>query len=170
MNPKRARVAPADLAAFYDSLQELLRIYQFRNRDQACYGTITPNECYALEAIERAGTLCVTELATCLGLHKSNASRLAAGLAARKLLRRSKNVDNARRLSLELTPRGQALHAAIRARVEQAHREILETFSPANGRLFIRLLDALAAEARDRVGSGCGSATADDDAKGETAC
>jgi len=42
-------------ADFYEALQELLRIYQFRDRDRACYGTVTANECYALEAIERAG-------------------------------------------------------------------------------------------------------------------
>jgi len=54
---------PGELAAFYEALQALLRVYQFRDRDRACYGDITPHDCYALEAIERAGELLVSRLA-----------------------------------------------------------------------------------------------------------
>src|SRR5437868_936667 len=121
--------SPTESSSFYDALQRLLRIYQFRDRDRTCYGDVTPNECYALEAIELAGPLRVNDLAAALGLHKSNASRLAAGLAERGLLRREDDRDDPRAARLELTPKGKAAHAQIRARVQAAHREILDGFS-----------------------------------------
>ena len=79
----RSMVSAAERRRFYAALQELVRIYQFRDRDVACYGDVSPDECYALEAIEAAGKARVGDLAAALNLHKSNASRLAAALEAK---------------------------------------------------------------------------------------
>ena len=137
---------------FYDALQELLRIYQFRDRDRACYGAISPNECYALEAIERTGGLSVCGLATALGLHKSNASRLADGLEQKGYLRRDTDPSDGRGLRLAITAEGRRVHGAIRARVEAAHADILAGHTPAFRRDVVRLLRELAREAARRIG------------------
>lgn len=147
-----ARASVAESAAFYEALQELLRLYQFRDRNRACYGQVTPNECYALEAIERAGALTVGELAAALGLHKSNASRLATALEARGLARRRRAKGDGREVLLRVTPEGQAAHAAIRAGVQAAHRRILDRFAPETRAEIVRLLGLLAGEARQRIG------------------
>lgn len=145
----------AERRAFYEALQELLRVYQFRDRDRACYGTVTPHECYALEAIGRAGTLPVGGLAAALGLHKSNASRLGDALAAKGFVRRTSNADDGRAVVLSLTAAGRKTHDAIRAQVERRHAAILAGFPRPLRRGFVRLLGELAAEAAARVGDGC---------------
>lgn len=138
--------------SFYEALQEFLRIYQFRDRDRACYGSVTPHECYALEAIHRAGVLSVGALAAALRLHKSNAGRLAATLEERGLVRRETDDHDARGVRLRLTGDGARVHDGIRARVESRQAAILTTFPPGVRRAFVRLLAALAAEATGRVG------------------
>jgi DNA-binding MarR family transcriptional regulator len=153
--PPRESGSPdaAERRAFYEALQELLRIYQFRDRDRACYGAVSAHECYALEAIGRAGALPIGALGAALGLHKSNASRLAAALEAKGFARREADADDGRGVRLRLTAAGRRTHDAIRAKVEARQAEILAAFPPAVRRSFVRLLGELAAEAAPRVGS-----------------
>jgi DNA-binding MarR family transcriptional regulator len=148
-----AAPAAAERRAFYEALQELLRIYQFRDRDRACYGSVSAHECYALEAIERAGALPVGGLGQTLGLHKSNASRLAAALEAKGFVRREADADDGRGVRLRLTTAGRRTHDAIRAKVEARQAAIVAAFPPAVRRSFVRLLGELAAEASARVGA-----------------
>lgn len=144
--------AQAELAAFYEALQALLRVYQFRDCDRACYGDVTPHDCYALEAIERASELTVSRLAAELGLHKSNASRIASGLVRRGYAARRTEHADGRSVLLSLTPLGRARHAAVRRRVQAAQSRILRRYPAAARRDFVRLLRALAHEAEARVG------------------
>jgi DNA-binding MarR family transcriptional regulator len=139
---------------FYEALQELLRIYQFRDRNRTCYGAVTPNECYALEAIERAGVLSVGALGVALRLHKSNATRLAATLEKRHLVLREPDGSDGRGVRLRLTARGACVHEAIRTGIMARHAAILSDFSPGVRRAFVRLLSALSREAAGRVGGG----------------
>ena len=149
-------VSAAESRRFYAALQELIRIYQFRDRDVACYGDVSPDECYALEAIEMAGKVRVGDLAAALNLHKSNASRLAVALEAKGYVARARDRGDGRALVLQITKRGRRVHDAIRARVEGIHAEILGSYPPAVRKAFVQLLGDLAAEARVRVGGGCG--------------
>lgn len=144
--------APAELAAFYEALQALLRVYQFRDRDRVCYGDVTPHDCYALEAIERAAELPVSRLAEELGLHKSNASRIASGLARRGYVSRRTAAGDGRSVLLRLTPLGRARHAGVRQRVQAAQGRILRRFPAAARGEFVRLLRELRREAESRFG------------------
>lgn len=153
-------VSAAERRRFYAALQELIRIYQFRDRDVACYGDVSPDECYALEAIEMAGKVRVGDLAAALNLHKSNASRLAVALEAKGYVTRARDRGDGRALVLRMTKRGRRVHDAIRARVEGIHAGILDPYPPAVRQAFVQLLRDLAAEATVRVGGGCGSGPA----------
>ena len=142
-------------------MQSLVRVYQLRDRDRACYGTVTPNECYALEAVERAGALSVNELAAALGLHKSNASRIADALEAKRFVRRRTDANDGRAWRLEVTAHGSAAHAAIRASIESRYAAILEAVPDATRAALVELVRALGAEAAARIGRpGCGPAEA----------
>jgi DNA-binding MarR family transcriptional regulator len=145
-------VAGEERRRFYTALQRLLRIYQFRDRDVACYGDVSADECYALEAIEAGGPLRVGDLAAALNLHKSNASRLAAALEAKGYVARAAERGDGRAVRLRVTARGRAVHGAIQGRVEAIHAEILARYPAATRQAFVRLLGELADEARERVG------------------
>jgi DNA-binding MarR family transcriptional regulator len=147
------RGAPgAHAAALYEAMQALVRTYQLRDRDRACYGDVTPNECYALEAIERAGRVSVNELAAALGLHKSNASRLADALVDRGLVARRADPRDGRARRLEATPRGIVAHAAIRAGIEKRYRGLLAGVPAASRGALVALVRALTDEAAARIG------------------
>lgn len=151
MSARRPATA-AELDAFYEALQGLLRVYQFRDRDRPCYADLTPHDCYALEAIERLGELPVSRLAVELGLHKSNASRLAGSLERRGYVARRSARGDARSVLLRLTPLGRARHAAARRRVQRAQRRILRGYSARAREAFRALLVELAREALKRFG------------------
>jgi len=144
--------APAEAAAFSEALEALLRVYRIRDRDAACYGDVSANECHSLEAVERAGVLRVNDLAAELGLHKSNASRVAAGLVARGYLSRGEEAGDARAVGLRTTPAGRRLHRALRARVDAGHAALLGRYPPAVRRGVVALLEALAAQTAERFG------------------
>ena len=142
-------------------MQALVRVYQLRDRDRACYGTITPNECYALEAIERAGALSVNELGVALGLHKSNASRIADALEAKRLVRRRTDANDGRAWRVEITAKGSEAHAAIRTGIERRYAALLDEVPEATRAALVDLVRALGAEAAARIGRpGVGSAGA----------
>ncbi len=154
MAPRGAahRLDLADSAALYDAMQALVRVYQFRDREASCYGDVSPNECYALEAIEHAGGLSVNGLAAVLGLHKSNSSRIIDGLAARGYVARRADTVDGRAVRVAITPRGAAVHAAIRVSIEARYASLLAPLAPAIRHQLVSLLRSLGEEAAERIG------------------
>ncbi|HVT16016.1 MAG TPA: MarR family transcriptional regulator [Thermoanaerobaculia bacterium] len=153
----------AEVAEFYDALQELLRVAQFRDRERICCYDISITECYSLEALDRHGPLMLNRLAAELRLDKSTASRVAAALEEKGYVRRDADPADRRALRLGLTPRGAALHARIRRDIETRHAALLAGLDPATRRAATGLLRRLAADlccsgapAADGCRDGCG--------------
>jgi DNA-binding MarR family transcriptional regulator len=165
-SPTAARPDPVETGAFYEALQAFLRVYQFRDRDRACYGDLTPNDCHALEAVAARGAARIADLATDLGLHKSNASRIASGLVDRGYLSRDPGEEDGRSVRLCVTPLGRARHAAVRRRVEAAHAAILARYPASTRRALPRLLDELRREAEARIVASGGGETSGGGEKG----
>src|SRR3954462_6510043 len=69
-----------DTEALYDALSELIRVYQFRDRDRICCFDVSVTQCYALEALARRGGMTLNDLAAQLYLDKSTASRVVDAL------------------------------------------------------------------------------------------
>ena len=136
----------ADAAAFYNALQELLRVAQFRDRERICCYDISITECYGLEVLDRRGPLMLNQLASALRLDKSTASRVAAALEEKGYVRRDEDPADRRALRLRLTPRGEALHRRIRQDIEARHADLLAGFDPAARHAATGLLRRLAAD------------------------
>jgi DNA-binding MarR family transcriptional regulator len=66
-----------------------------------------------------------------LGVSKQAASQLIDTLVIRGYLQRHVNLDDRRRMTIELTDRGRAAGSAIRAGVEAVDAELAELISPA---------------------------------------
>jgi hypothetical protein len=49
----------ADAVALHEALSELVRVYQFRDRDRICCHDISVTQCYALDALLRRGPAAV---------------------------------------------------------------------------------------------------------------
>ncbi len=146
-----------DVRAFYDALSELVRVYEFRDRDRICCHDVSVTQCYALEALARQGALTLNELAAHLYLDKSTTSRVVDALERKGYVARRPHPQDGRALQLEATPAGRALHGRIEADILEEERRLLAGFSPEVRQAMAQLLGRLARAAAANVTTGGGS-------------
>lgn len=118
---------PTDQAErLYQAFSELVRSYQFRDRNEVgCHG-ITVSQCYALELACERGPLAMKELAQELRLDVSSVTRAIDGLVARNLVERVASPGDRRVCHVRPTRSGRALHRRIRAELVEEHAQVLE--------------------------------------------
>jgi DNA-binding MarR family transcriptional regulator len=141
--------------ALHDALSELVRVYQFRDRDRICCHDVSVTQCYAVDALVRRGPSTLGDLARELFLDKSTASRVVATLVRKKYVARAPHPADGRAVVLRVTAAGRRLHELIRKDLVAEARHLIEDFEPevreAAARLILRL--ARAAAARSGVGA-----------------
>lgn len=118
----------ADAAALHRVLLDLKRVYQFRDRDQICCHDISVTQYWALEALQRMGTLTLNELAAELYLDKSTASRVVDALERKGYVKRSRHQRDGRALALNIAPAGKRLFAQIEADILAHEGKLLAGF------------------------------------------
>jgi DNA-binding MarR family transcriptional regulator len=146
-----------DAAALYEALSDLIRVYQFRDRDRICCHDISVTQCYALESLARRGPLTLNELAAELYLDKSTVSRVVNTIERKKLLRRRPHKQDRRAVQLEITSAGRRLQEVIRADIEERERRLIADFDPAARKALIDLVGRLAQAAKERVSTASGT-------------
>ena len=149
----------SDATALHEALSELVRVYQFRDRDRICCHDISVTQCYALEALLRRGPSSLNELASELYLDKSTASRVVATLVRKRYVRRSPHPGDGRAVVLTVTAAGRKLHDRIRGELIGEAKTLLEDFEPevreGAARLILRLARAAAARSGVNAGAAC---------------
>jgi len=154
-DPQLAR----DAAALQRALSDLIRVYQFRDRDRICCHDISVSQCYALEALVERGPLTLNDLAAHLYLDKSTASRVVDGLERKGLARRGAHPEDGRAVLLSATHAGTRLCRRIQDELVVDQMRLLEEFEPdvrqAMTRLIARLADAAAARLETGGGTCC---------------
>jgi MarR family transcriptional regulator, 2-MHQ and catechol-resistance regulon repressor len=156
--PAKPERLEADAAALHEALSELVRVYQFRDRDRICCHDISVTQCYALEALLRRGPSGLNELAAELYLDKSTASRVIAALERKRYVSRASHPDDGRAIVLTVTAAGKRLCDRIRTDLVAEAKQLLVDFEPevreGAARLIFRL--ARAAAVRSGIGPGAG--------------
>lgn len=150
-------VVEQDARDFQRALTDLIRVYQFRDRDAVCCYDITPAQSHALERLAINGPMTMNEFASALYLEKSSASRLADGLERKGFVIRKPHSDDARALQLALTPRGRQLYERIDRDLLEERREILSDLAPSQRRVVIRSIARLAQAAAAKVDTSGGT-------------
>jgi len=140
----------------YAALSDLVRVYQFRDRDRICCHDISVTQCYALEALVRLGPRTLNELAAALYLDKSTASRVVTTLERKGYVVRLPHPRDKRAILIDLTPSGRRLHTRIEKDLIEETRQLIHDFEPAVRRAAPSLLSQLARAAERRAG--CASA------------
>lgn len=141
-----------DAEALYEALNNLVRVYQFRDRDRICCRDVSVTQCYALETLIHNGPMRLNALAELLWLDKSTASRVVDTLVRKQYVRRREDAEDRRAVTLEVTDSGRALHQDIRRGLIAEEREMLQTL-PADVRAgAVDLLNRLAHAAAIRSG------------------
>ena len=132
-----------DAARLQESVADLIRVLQFRDRDRACCYDLSVSQCHALEALIKHGPMTVTRLGDFLYLEKSTASRLAKALLEKDLVRRRAPKSDGRIVILQVTETGQRLARKILNDLAEEYRELLEEFDPDVRAALPKLLDRL---------------------------
>jgi DNA-binding MarR family transcriptional regulator len=155
---RRVSGLEADATALHEALSELVRVYQFRDRDRVCCHDISVTQCYALEALLRRGPGGLNELAAELYLDKSTASRVVSSLERKGYVSRAPHPEDGRAIVLRVTAAGRRLHDRIRKDLIAESKKLMEDVEPEvreGAALLIRRL-ARSAAARSGVAPGTG--------------
>src|SRR3954462_2204502 len=92
-----------DAAALHAAVAELVRVYQFRDRDRICCHDISVTQCYALETLVEHGPLRLSALAERLFLDKSTTSRVVAALVKKGYVEQRPEAGDGRATALHVT-------------------------------------------------------------------
>lgn len=156
-DPETSQDILPDTLEFHRALTELVRVYQFRDRERICCYDVSVTQCYALEALARRGAQTLNELAGELYLDKSTTSRVVDTLAAKGYAERRVNPASGRSVLVSATRAGRALHARIEHDILLEEQRLLGDFAPAVRRRMAGLIGSLAQAAAARVDARGGS-------------
>jgi MarR family 2-MHQ and catechol resistance regulon transcriptional repressor len=120
----------ADTLALHRTFSELLRVFQFRDRDRICCHDISVTQCYALGTLVERGERTLNELAAELFLDKSTASRVVDALVAKGYVTRTPHPRDRRAVQLMPTAEGRELFARIDAELLAELRGVTAAFPP----------------------------------------
>jgi MarR family transcriptional regulator, 2-MHQ and catechol-resistance regulon repressor len=146
-----------DAQELHRALSELIRVYQFRDRDRICCYDVSVAQCNALEVLVRHGPVTLNELAAGLYLDKSTTSRIVDGLERKGYVVRRTHPEDRRALLLEPTMSGRQLMARIEHDILEEEKHLLAEFEPEVRQAMARLIARLARAAAARVDTSGGT-------------
>jgi MarR family 2-MHQ and catechol resistance regulon transcriptional repressor len=140
-----------DAIELQEALNDLIRVYQFRDRKRICCYDVSVTQCYALRELVRKGPIPLTQLADALYLDGSTASRVVDTLERKGYATRSQDPGDKRAIRLEATASGRGIYAQIEEDLLNEQRALLEDIDPEIRQATTRLIARLAREAAERV-------------------
>jgi DNA-binding MarR family transcriptional regulator len=149
-----------DAADLQAAVADLVRVYQFRDRDRICCHDISVTQCYALETLVEHGSMRLSALAERLFLDKSTTSRVVATLVKKGYVEQGPDAQDGRAIALSATRKGRNLCTRITSDLVDQQRQLLQDLDPDVRAGVVRVLRRLtqAADARFRSGAAAGEA------------
>ncbi len=108
-----------------DVFGELVRRYQFRDREEVCCFGVSVSQCHALEFLYTHGPVSMGELAEHLCLEISTVTRVIDHLVREDLAKRVPCSEDRRVCRVDLTRRGRSLVVKIRGELVAEYEEVL---------------------------------------------
>ena len=143
-----------DALALHEAVADLVRVYQFRDRDRICCHDVSVTQCYALQTIVEHGPLRLSALAERLFLDKSTTSRVVSTLVRKGYVEQRADAKDGRATTLSATRQGQRLCARITDDLVDQQRQLLQDLDPEVRAGVVRVLRRLAHAADARFRSG----------------
>lgn len=137
------KVNDKQIASFHHQIVELIKKYQFRDRNQTVCCGVSVSQCYLLETLHTHGALTVNEVAKKMFLSISTITRVVDQLVKKELVSRREGVEDRRVRLLELTEKGHAVYEQSWKMVFQSEKKILEHFPLEQRDLLIDFLKKL---------------------------
>ena len=148
--------AAAELQA---AVADLVRVYQFRDRERICCHDISVTQCHALETLVEHGPLRLSALADRLFLDKSTTSRVVATLVKKGYVEQGADAQDGRAIALSASRKGRSLCERITDDLVHQQKELLQDLDPDVRAGVVSVLRRLAqaANARFRAGTSTGN-------------
>ncbi len=128
------------IAALYPALMRSMS----RLRGVLAAGSdLTYNQYKTLLTVSDLGSCSLNDLASHLKVGASSASEMVERLVRARLVRREREGEDRRALTLRLTPAGERLLGRIREGIVDNYREILERLSPGDRARLLRAIEDL---------------------------
>jgi len=148
-DPKQSTL-DGDALNLYKALSDLVRAYQYRDRQNIYYYDVSATQCYALAAINAHGSLALNQLAKSLHLDKSTTSRVIDSLAEKGYVNRNADAKDARAVRIDITTKGVKLHNTIEKDLADGLKDLLKDFDPATRKAAIHIVQGMANSAKKR--------------------
>ena len=141
-----------DAADLQAAVADLVRVYQFRDRDRICCHDVSVTQCYALETLVAHGPLRLSGLAERLFLDKSTTSRVVATLVKKGYVEQGADAADGRAIALNATREGRRLCARITDDLVAQQKQLLQDLDSEIRAGVVRIVRRLAqaADARFR--------------------
>ena len=146
-----------DAVALHEAVANLVRVYQFRDRDRICCHDVSVTQCYALETIVEHGPMRLSALAERLFLDKSTTSRVVSTLVRKGYVEQRADAKDGRATTLRATRQGQRLCARITDDLVDQQKLLLQDLDPEVRAGVVQVLRRLAQAADARFRSGVAS-------------
>ncbi len=143
-----------DATALQSAVADLVRVYQFRDRDSICCHDISVTQCYALETLVDHGPLRLGALADRLFLDKSTTSRVVAALVKKGYVAQQVEAADRRASALHASSSGRRLCARITDDLVKQQKQLLQDLDPDVREAVVRVIRGLARAADSRFRSG----------------
>lgn len=122
---------------------ELVKKFQFRDRNETVAYGLSVSQAYVLRALSEVGPLTMGELAAEMHLTVSTLTRVVAQLVEKRLARRTPDPADRRICRVSLTARGRALWKRIEAELVENNMAVLRGVTPAERETLIRAIGQL---------------------------
>lgn len=119
-----------DAQALQAAVADLVRVYQFRDRDRICCHEISVTQCHALEALVEHGPLRLSDLTGRLFLDKSTTSRVVRTLVKKGYVEQHPDAADGRAVALSATRAGRNLCARITEELVDQQQELIVDLDP----------------------------------------
>ncbi len=125
----------------HEQVIELVRKYQFRDRNAVCCYGISVSQCYLLEELARRGPATNSELAEVLCVAVSTVTRIVDQLVAKDYVERIEDLRDRRVRRVALTDAGRRLYQVMWGSVLESEKAILRNFPEEEQASLIRFLE-----------------------------
>ena len=150
-----------DAEALHAAVADLVRVYQFRDRDRICCHDISVTQCHALEALVEHGSMRLGELSDRLFLDKSTTSRVVRTLVSKGYVAQHQDARDGRATTVSATRAGRSLCERITEDLVAQQKALIADLDPdvRAGVVDVIWRLARAADARFRAGASASHAS-----------
>jgi MarR family transcriptional regulator, 2-MHQ and catechol-resistance regulon repressor len=143
-----------DAADLQAAVAELVRVYQFRDRDRICCHDISVTQCHALEMLVEHGPMRLSGLVERLFLDKSTTSRVVGALVKKGYVEQRPDAGDGRATALHVTASGKRLYRRITDDLVNQQQQLLQDLDPDVRAGVVKVIRGLARAADSRFRAG----------------